>query len=151
MPANSRPYGAFVFYVELKGITEAAFSECSPLEIQTEVYEYKEGGNNLHVHRLPGRAKVSNITLKRGVAPKSGQSGPWANELWKWYTDVLKGKIERQNLSIILFDTVQGQQAARWNINEAYPVKWTGPTLKASDNQIAIEALELAHRGVQLT
>jgi phage tail-like protein len=34
-----------------------------------------------------------------------------------------------------------------WNITDAYPVKWTGPDLRATSMEVAIETLELAHRG----
>ena len=31
-----------------------------------------------------------------------------------------------------------------WNISNAFPIKWTGPQLKTSENSIAIQSLELA-------
>jgi len=36
---------------------------------------------------------------------------------------------------------------AKWNLEGVYPVKWTGPSLDAAGNQIAVETLELAHNG----
>jgi phage tail-like protein len=149
---KSRPFGTLYYYVEMKSLTQAVFAECSALQIETEVYEYKEGGNNTHIHRLPGRAKVGNITLKRGIARPTSQpaAGPWANELWLWYGKILRGTIERHNLSIILFDITRGESVARWNIIGAYPVKWIGPALKAGESTVAIETLELAHAGVML-
>ena len=30
------------------------------------------------------------------------------------------------------------------------PVKWTGPSLNASQSNVAIEALEIAHEGLEL-
>jgi phage tail-like protein len=94
---------------------------------------------------------MSNITLKRGIVrPSTQQTGPWDNVLWKWYCDALRGQIVRHNFSILLIDPNVRGEVARWNIDAAYPVKWIGPTLKAGDNNVAIETLELAHRGVQL-
>jgi phage tail-like protein len=147
----SRPFTAFHYYVEIQSVTEAVFSECTGLQVETEVYEYKEGGHNTHVHRLPGRAKAGNITLKRGIArPTTQASGPWDGVLWKWYCQILQGQIVRHNFSILLIDPGAGQEVARWNVYDAYPIKWIGPTLKSSDNAAAIETLELAHRGLQL-
>ena len=149
--AISRPFVAYQYYVEIKSVTEAVFSECTGLQIEMEVYEYKEGGHNTHIHRLPGRAKVGNITLKRGFARRSTfTTGLYDNVLWKWYCDILRGEIKRHNFSILLIDSNERKEVARWNLVGAYPVKWIGPTLKSADNQIAIETLELAHRGVQL-
>jgi phage tail-like protein len=40
-----------------------------------------------------------------------------------------------------------GETVKTWNITDAYPVKWTGPDLRATSMEVAIETLELAHRG----
>ncbi len=135
------PYPAFMFAIEIDGITQAVFSECSGLEAETEVFEYKEGGLNTYVHKLPGRTKFANLTLKSGTAD--------SDELWDWYKSVRQGKVERKNLSVILFDTT-GTEVRRWNFSEAYPVKWTGPAFNASEGNVAIDALEIAHHGMEV-
>jgi phage tail-like protein len=135
------PFPAFKFCVEIGGITQAVFSECSGLEAEVEVFEYEEGGLNSYVHKLPGRVKYSDLTLKRGMAT--------SDELWEWYKKALGGKIERKNISVILYNT-SGEEYRRWNFREAYPVKWTGPDFKADDNTVAIETLVLSHRGMEL-
>ena len=78
------PFATFKFLVEVKNITQAAFTECSGLEMSTEVFEYQEGGLNEYVHKFPGRLKVSNVTLKRGFAT--------SNELFEWYKE-MEGKV----------------------------------------------------------
>lgn len=32
---------------------------------------------------------------------------------------------------------------------EAYPTKWTGPSLNAATSDVAIETLELVHNGIK--
>lgn len=136
------PFPAFKFCVEIGSITQAIFSECSGLEAEVEVLEYEEGGLNDYVHKLPGRVKYSDLTLKRGMAT--------SDELWDWYKNALGGTIERKNVSIILYD-IAGEQNRRWNFQEAFPVKWTGPDFRADNNVAAIETLVLTHRGMQLS
>ena len=136
------PYLTSKFYIEIQGIEQASFAECSGLAVETEVFEYQEGGLNEYVHKLPGRSKVSNVTLKRGITD--------SNELWDWYRDVVQGKIERKNVSIVLYD-LEGNEVMRWAFIDAYPVKWSGPAFKADANAITIETLELAHRGMNLS
>jgi phage tail-like protein len=136
------PFPAFKFCVEIDSITQAVFSECSGLEAEVEVFEYEEGGLNDYVHKLPGRVKYSNLTLKRGMAS--------SDELWDWYKKTLQGTIERKNISVTIYDTA-GEECRRWNFQEAYPIKWTGPDFKADDNAVAIETLVFSHRGMQLT
>jgi phage tail-like protein len=36
----------------------------------------------------------------------------------------------------------------KYHLMNAYPVKWTGPELKASAGAVAIESLEFAHEGL---
>ncbi len=136
------PFPAFKFYVEIGDITHAVFSECSGLEVEVEVFEYEEGGLNDYVHKLPGRVKYSDVTLKKGMAT--------SDALWDWYAKTLQGKIERKNISIMLYDT-SGQESRRWDFEDAYPVKWTGPAFQAGENVAAIETLVLTHRGMQLS
>jgi phage tail-like protein len=127
------------FYVEVDGMTQAVFSEVSGLAIEMAVEEVEEGGNNGFVHRLPGRCKVGNLTLKRGMTK--------SNEFLKWVLEVAQGKIVPRNLSVILYD-IEGKEFIRWNFSGAYPIKWMGPPCKSDDTSTAIETLELAHKGL---
>src|SRR6185437_2479854 len=109
----------------------------------TDVLEYPEGGLNEYVHKLPGRTKFTNITLKRGWVE--------TDDLWKWYANVIAGQIQTKAVSIILYEN-KGQSVAqpkaRWDLEQAYPVKWQGPEFRADANSVAVETLEIAHSGV---
>ena len=35
-----------------------------------------------------------------------------------------------------------------WDFKEAFPFKWTGPDLRADSGSVAVESVELAHRGL---
>ncbi|SRR6266508_365471 len=132
-------YPSCRFYVEI-GDIKAVFIEVSGLQVQTDVIEYEEGGNNDFVHRLPGRTKIGNLTLKRGLTD--------SNDLFKWYLEITRGQISRRNLSVIMYDTA-GNEVLRWDFLNAYPVKWTGPQFSATATTTAIETLELAHDGLK--
>ena len=41
-----------------------------------------------------------------------------------------------------------GKDKRRWTFWGAYPIKWTGPELKASSNAIAFESIEMVHQGI---
>ena len=43
-----------------------------------------------------------------------------------------------------------GQPVRSWSFADAFPVKWTGPNLNASSNQVATETLEIVHAGLQV-
>jgi phage tail-like protein len=135
-------YSSSRFYVMIDSMAQAVFTELSGLQVETEVMEYAEGGNNDFVHRLPGRTRVGNITLKRGITS--------SNDLFKWYMAIASGhKIDRRNISLVMYDTA-GVELMRWNFLGAYPVKWVGPQFDATGNVSAVETLELAHAGLQM-
>jgi phage tail-like protein len=135
------PYGNYNFLVEMDGITRAAFQECSGFDSTIDVIEYREGGENTTVRKLPGLTKYSNIVLKWGMTDDTA--------LYDWHRQVVRGDIERKNGSIVVLNR-KGEEVARWNFYRAWPTKWDGPDLNAEGNDVAIETLELAHEGVEL-
>jgi phage tail-like protein len=134
------PFLSFNFAVEIEGLVVGGFSEVSGLQVEAEVQEYREGGVNEYIHKLAGPIRYpSNLTLKRGITD--------ATALWSWYLDVMQGTIERKNVSVVLMDSA-GEEQRRWNFQRAYPVKWTGPDLRAATAEVAAESVELAHDGL---
>jgi phage tail-like protein len=133
------------FYVEVgatKGTSDfqAVFSEVSGLQVEMQTTDFEEGGENNFVHKLPGRMKVSNVTLKRGLVR--------SNEFLRWLMNAALVKpMDRRNVSIVLFDQA-GHTVMRWNFLRAFPVKWVGPQFTADSTTIAIESVELAHEGL---
>lgn len=136
------PYPSFRFSVEFDNKEVASFSEVRGLQIEVETETYREGGVNDFVHIFPKEVKYQPLVLKRGI------SGPSvSDELKKWYKDMVYGSVTRKDVTIILKDSA-GIEKRRWNFKGAYPIKWTGPELKADINSIAIESIELAHQGI---
>ncbi len=129
----------FNFLVEVDGINQAAFQECSGLDCSTESTDYREGGDNTTVRKLPGKTTYSDIVLKRGITD--------SDELWLWRKTVVDGKAQRKNGSIVLQDT-EGNEKIRWNFINAWPLKWEGPGFDAKANDVAVETLTIAHEGV---
>jgi phage tail-like protein len=141
------PFPTFKFHVAVGDITEAAFTECSGLEMSTEVFKYIEGGCNEYVHKFPVRTDVSNVTLKRGFAT--------SNELYNWYREMedalRQGKsFSFRQVTITLRTTVNQKELMRWTLNKAFPVKWVGPAFKTDEAAVAIETLEFAHHGIKI-
>jgi phage tail-like protein len=132
------PFTAFRFTVEIDGVIEAGFSECSGLQVETEVEEVREGGVNHYIHKLPKESKHVNLTLKHGITA--------SGTFWNWHKDVVNGKVQRKTVSVLLMD-VLGQETWRWSFQHAFPVKWVGPELKADGSTVAFETIELVHHG----
>jgi len=159
MPSVLRidPLGVFNFYITLIDTSDvvgtlitmalnykvAGFSECTGLDATVEVFDIKQGGVNDHVYRFPTRASHGNITLKHGVIYLY-------DDLWTWHYDFVKGHGKRKDGVITLMDEAR-RPAKVWKFRKGIPTKWTGPALNALQSNTAIESLEIAHEGLELT
>jgi len=136
------PFGGYNFAVELDGITRMGFKDCSGLDSSSDVSKYREGTDSTLAQRqIPGLLTFTHITLKRGVTDDRA--------LWDWRDSIAKGTPIRRTISIILRND-QGEEKIRWNVKNCWPVKWSGPSLDAAANALAIETLELAHEGIEV-
>ena len=138
--ARVDPYRNFNFLVEIDGITQGKFSECSGLDSTVESIDYREGGDNTTVRKVPGKTTYSDITLKWGITDSI--------ELWDWHNQAVQGNIQRKTGSIVLYDLSNAQEVVRWNFVNAWPTKWEGPSLNATGSEVAIETLTLVHEGI---
>ena len=146
------PYPAFNFYVEIEGLLVGGFSECTGLQVETEVEEYAEGGLNEYAHHFRGRTKYPPLILKHGMT--------MLDDLWWWQQDVAEGKFQRRNGTIYLLSSLPSRVPAPsllssaplpitwWNFKNAFPVKWTGPEFRADSSAVAFESVELVHQGL---
>ncbi len=136
------PILGYGFAILMFGYVRGWFTECSGLTVEREIKEVPEGGRNNYVHQLPGRVKQNRITLKHGLA---------GNELWKWFQKgMYDGKVQRRTISIILYSS-DLHIHKWWDVKDAFPVKWSGPSLNTSGHEVSVEILELAHHGLSLT
>lgn len=148
MPPAAEPlppvHNAKNFRVEFQGlnVTLGYFTQITGFSSQTDVLEYAEGGQNTFVHRLPGRIKQGNITLKRGVISNE-------KTLVDWYE---KTVVQAQPVTLVVTLTDSQDKPIRiWNFRNAYPVKWTGGDLNAGATEFLTESLEIAHTGMTVT
>ena len=135
------PYRNYSFLVEIDGITQAGFAECTGFGSNNDPIEYREGNEPLTNRKLPGLTKYSNISLKWGLTD--------SQELFDWYIDITKGKIERKNGSVVVMDTDGITEKVRWNFYDGWPTKWDGPDFNAKGTDVAIETLEIAHERIE--
>ncbi|HYH84240.1 MAG TPA: phage tail protein [Pyrinomonadaceae bacterium] len=136
------PFLAFRFEVTLEAMPVAGFSDCTGLQLETEVQDYNEGGLNTHVLKFPTRTKQTNIVLKRGIVDRA---------MWDWYWLLTQGLTLLRSGSITVRDPSGGTAVMEWQFSDAFPCKWLGPDLNAMQNSVAVETVELCHRGLTRT
>lgn len=144
------PFTAFNFRVKIEVpgmagkpggfLCEAAFAECSGLEMSMQIKTIKEGGNNLMPVHLCGPVTYSHLTLKRGMSADF--------QLWKWFNLLL----ERNNYGLrgsctveMLSSDQSRKPVATFSLVRCLPVKLRAPGLIAKDGLVAIEEMQLAY------
>src|SRR5574338_860435 len=133
--ALNDPFRSYNFKLEINGVTEGHFTECSGLSVKIESISYREAGNHQTVRHIPGPVDYAAITLKYGVTK--------SKTLFDWMMKAAEGKVERKNVSISLLDSQSSSEVMRWNLHDAWPSEWKGANLNATDKGVAIEELTL--------
>lgn len=141
MAAYYPPVG-FHFKVDflLSGIKDGdvRFQEVSGLSAELGIEEVVEGGENRFSHRLPNRAKYSNLILKRGLLTNS--------RLIDWCKNAIENfDFEPTTVNVTLLNENHLPLADTLSFLRAWPVKWTVSDFKAQENGIVVETLELAY------
>jgi len=140
--ARYDPIAAFQFKVDLgnqAGI--GLFNECGGLEVTMKTQPIHEGGQNGYTHQLTGPLEYGNLVLKRATTLD--------REFFDWCAAAMKGAVQRRLVTVSLVAMDTHATIFSWTFADAYPVKWSGPSLRSGENGVALETLELAHRGLQ--
>jgi phage tail-like protein len=120
---------------------KGSFTEISGLDAEIAPIEYRNGSEDITVRKMPGLKKFTNIVCKRGVIGDV--------TFWNWILQGLNGAINRVDGSIDLLDE-QKNTVMQWKFTRAWPCKYTGPSMNAKNNEIAIESLEICHEGLSI-
>ena len=122
-------------------LAAAGFQEAKGLGADLEVMPYAEGGRNDFVHQLPVRHSWSRISLKRGMVRGPG--------LFDWYRAGLTQSLGARRDGVILLLNPDAVPAMAWVFRAGIAVKWSGPEMNAMQNAVAMEAIEIAHHGIE--
>jgi phage tail-like protein len=134
------PWG-FYYKVEFdisQNKNDVRFQTVSGLSLEYEMEEFKEGGENRFVHKLPVRTKYSDMVLKRGMLTDS--------EVIQWFFKAFRDReFEPANLTVILMNE-KSEPLRTWKVAHVIPKKWLISDLNANENAVVIETLELTYR-----
>ncbi|RUL79028.1 phage tail protein [Dyella choica] len=138
---------AFRFSVKLGDASsgpDSSFQEVAGIEMNMEVDELREGGENRFVHQLPTGVKQKRLTLKRGVASKESALVGWCQ---RTLGGGLSVQIQLATLEVKLLDE-KANPLRGWSFSNVYPVRWEIDTFNSTKNEVALETIELAYQTV---
>lgn len=127
----SYPLPGYRFNVDFGG-ENIAFSEVSGLEVERQAITYRDG---LGAKHMPGMEQPVKLTLKRGIF--RGEAF-----FYTWINSVMLNNVNKRDIIISLLDD-ESKPVVTWNVQNAFPVKLSAPSLDAKSNEVALETLEL--------
>ena len=141
--SNRDPLAVFHYGVEVQGEVTGYFTECSGIGSENELIEHKvvDDKGRESVHKIPGRLKWQDITLKRGITNNM--------DIWDWREMIVNGQVDdaRRNGSVIMYNQAL-EEVARWNFERGWPLKVSGPSMKSDSNEFGVEELVITHEGL---
>jgi len=140
MPPPSQVITDHNFLISVPGLTIGTFNQCNGLSMEFDVFEWAEGGNNEFVHHLPGRMRYPYLSLNNGVTDST------ALQEWFWAT---REQAQLKEVTIQL-KSQDGAISRSWTFADAFPIKWSGPTIAAHGTGVGTESLEIAHSGLKI-
>jgi phage tail-like protein len=140
------------FYFEADGIAEKQILEVSGLSVESPVagdggvHGAGKGGARVR-QATPTTEKFTNVTVKLVATTDK--------DLYVWYKNcntndsgASQWSSNRKAASVSAYDQ-GGNMQARWEVKNAYPCKYEGPSFTAADSNMANETLELVHEGIE--
>jgi phage tail-like protein len=129
------------FVVSMSGKSDydlGSWSKAEGLDVAWDIAEYRMGdGGNDRLY-FPGNTKYTNVKLIRGVSEETEKVKQWLNKN-SWEMEVFEGSIQ-------LFTTA-AKKVTEWKLRDVMPAKWSITSFDAGASQVAMETLELVHRG----
>lgn len=117
---------------------DTRFQEVSGLDVEMEMENFTEGGQNRFTWQLPKRARYSDLTLKRGMFMNS--------PVIKWCKEAFENfSFAPANLHISLLNE-QHAPVLTWYIVSAIPKKWSVSAFNAQENSIVVESITLTYQ-----
>jgi phage tail-like protein len=144
MAKREDPLVAFKFGLEIEGKLSGFFTQVGGIGSETEVIAQKvvnsETGETV-INQIPGRLSWTR-SRQRGVTSTM--------DIWAWRQQVVEGKVDeaRTNCSIVAYSQ-DNKEIARWNFENAWPSKVTGPEMDAGSTNYMIEDVTIVHEGVK--
>jgi phage tail-like protein len=145
---RERPYAQFNFLVDIgTGETEgpeAGFQECSGISMSVDVIEYRNGNEKENNPRkLTGLARVSDVTLKRGIIGSLG--------LYKWIDQIRNGNPAALRTVVIQLQNEDHTAVVMtWKLLRARIIKHTSGPFNAKGTDVAMEEITIAYERLEL-
>jgi phage tail-like protein len=124
------------------------WKSCKGLSVTFKSKPQYEGGTyDYPVAMLAEELDYSPVTLQRAICqPDTTSVQNWLrSRAADWFGD--RSFAYTGSTAVITLLAADLTEVFSWSLRNVYPSKWSGPDLDATSNAVALETLELKHRG----
>lgn len=118
-------------------VCNAAFAECSGLEMNMQPHTVTQGGANQQKTHLKNPVEYGQLTLNRGMTSNQ--------HLWIWFNAASTPGINARADGTITMSNPDGSTALVFKLFDCLPIGLRGPTLNARSGEVAIEEMQLTY------
>lgn len=118
-------------------VCNAAFAECSGLEISMQPESFNQGGDNQVQTHLKNKVTYGQLTLNRGMTA--------SKHLWVWMEAAGAPGVDARANGTIKMINPDGSTATVFKLFDCLPVSLRGPSLNARTGEVAIEEMTIAY------
>jgi phage tail-like protein len=118
-------------------VCNAAFAECSGLEITMSPESFNEGGSNQVQTHLKNKVTYGQLRLNRGMTA--------SKHLWVWMDAAGAPGVDARASGTIKMLNPDGSTAAVFKLFDVLPVSLRGPSLTAKSGDVAVEEMTLTY------
>jgi phage tail-like protein len=141
------PYKSFKFRVKFGQTTVLGISKVSALKRTTEVVKHRDGGNNSHDHKSPGRTTYDAVTMERGLT-HDPEFEAWANMVHSYAGDSSMDLANYKRDVTVEMQDEKGHTVYRYFLFNCWVSEFTSlPELNSNANALAIESLKIELEG----
>ncbi len=139
--ADYYPPVGFYFKVEFQDLDkediDVRFQSVAGLSVDIQTESVKEGGEHRFELVLPVRTKYNNLVLKRGLTTNS--------KLIDWCVETIETLVVYPKNVLVYLLNGEHEPLMTWNINHAWPKKYSVTDFNSEKGSIVIETLELEY------
>lgn len=141
------PYKNFKFRVKWDNKVVLGVSKVSALKRTTEVVKHRDGGQNSHDGKSPGRTSYDAVTLERGLT-HDPEFEAWANKIHSWAGDAAMDLANYKKELTLEMMNEKGHVVYRYFLHDCWVSEFTAlPELNANANAVAIEMIKIELNG----
>ena len=139
---------AMRFSVTVDGLNLGHWHSCKGLNLKIASRHVEQGGQYIGRMLVPERVTFDPIILERAMNLSDSRAlRVWLKGVVDKFTKYEDPDDLRKHTATIELLDHQLSLVADWKLRHVYPTAWSGPSLGANENRVAMETLVLEHEG----